>query len=230
MEQHKKALRAAPKMAEVTTEGPEQDSQRTADQNGAGETGETGKEEQALPDPKQEPGDNESGAGMDVNGGHGAVTTGEEEEEEDNSSPVPNTGKETVSPTENRLDGEGETGGKLSEAGKSPVRGSLASSTEGVPEGSRVLKQEQREEESVSSPPTDHTKTAEKGEHGTKRRASVEMSSSDGEPLSRVDSEDRSVQAESNQKPYFTVISFRATQHVVLGTKRGGIQHFFLNI
>ncbi|XP_029901195.1 zinc finger protein AEBP2 [Myripristis murdjan] len=176
-------------MAEVTTEGPEQDSERTADQNGAGETGETGKEEQALPDPKQEPGDNESGAGMDVNGGHGAVTTGEEEEE-DNSSPVPNAGKETVSPTENRLDGEGETGGKLSEAGKSPVRGSLASSTEGVPEGSRVLKQEQREEESVSSPPTDRTKTAEKGEHGTKRRASVEMSSSDGEPLSRVDSED----------------------------------------
>ncbi|XP_071395904.1 zinc finger protein AEBP2 [Centroberyx affinis] len=173
-------------MAEVTTEGPEQDSQTTTDQNGTGETGETGKEEQALPDPKQEPGDNENGVvGMDVNGGHGAT-----EEQEDNSSPVPDAVKETVSPTESRSNDEGETGDKLSEPGKSPVRGSLASSTESVPESSRVLKQEQREEESVSSPPTDRTKTAEKTEHGTKRRASVEISSSDGEPLSRMDSED----------------------------------------
>lgn len=57
------------------------------------------------------------------------------------------------------------------------------------------LRQEQREEEeSVSSPL--HC-AVRKGEDKTgtemKRRASVEISSSDGEPLSRIDSEDRSV-------------------------------------
>lgn len=52
------------------------------------------------------------------------------------------------------------------------------------------LKREQREEESASSP-------AEKSANGSgalKRRASLELSSSsDGEPLSRMDSEDRCV-------------------------------------
>lgn len=56
------------------------------------------------------------------------------------------------------------------------------------------LSREQREEESVSSPL--HC-AARKGEDkpGTelKRRASLEISSSDGEPLSRIDSEDRFV-------------------------------------
>ncbi|XP_044041883.1 zinc finger protein AEBP2-like isoform X1 [Siniperca chuatsi] len=173
-------------MAQITSEGADQDSQPTSDQNGTGETAETGKEVtlQAVPDPKQEPGDNsENRAGMDVLSGRGTTV--------DNPSPVSDGDKDTALPTEETDNDEGEPGGKLSEPGKSPVQGSLASSTDSAQEGSRVLKQEQREGENVSSsPPTDRTKTAEKAEHGTKRRASVELTSSDGEPLSRMDSED----------------------------------------
>ncbi|XP_074553786.1 zinc finger protein AEBP2 [Halichoeres trimaculatus] len=173
-------------MPHITNEGAEQDSQPSSDQNDTGETAETGKEGQAVPDPRREPGDNnENRAGMDVN--RGAAT----EDGGDGPSLVPDTDKEIVLPTKNTdKDGE-EPGCELSEPGKSPVQGSLASSTDSAQEGSRVLKQEQREGESVSSsPPGDRTKTAEKTEHGTKRRASVELTSSDGEPLSRMDSED----------------------------------------
>lgn len=177
-------------MAQITSEGAEQDSQPTPDQNGTGETAETGKEGQAVPDPKQEPGDNnENREGMDVSSGRGVAV-----EPGDNSSPAPDSDKETASSTEKTDNDEGAHGCKVSEPGKSPVQGSLASSTDSAQEGSRVLKQEQREGENVSSsPPTDRTKTAEKAEHGTKRRASVELTSSDGEPLSRMDSEDRFV-------------------------------------
>lgn len=184
-------------MAQITSEGPEQDSQATSNQNGTGETAETGNERQAVPDPKQEPGDNnENGAGMDVNGGRGA-------EHGDNPSPVPDSDKETTLPTEKADHDGGEP--ELCEPGKSPAQGSLASSTDSAQEGSRVLNQEQREGENVSSsPPADRTKTAERAEHGTKRRASVEVTSSDGEPLSRMDSEDRSVEvtfANSAERP-----------------------------
>ncbi|XP_053169944.1 zinc finger protein AEBP2 [Scomber japonicus] len=174
-------------MAQITSDGAEQDSQPTSDQNGTGETAETGKEGQAVPDPKQEPGDNnENTVRMDVSSGRGVA-----EEHGDNSSPGPDDDKETASPSEERDDGEGEADGKLSEPVKSPVQGSLASSIDSAQEGSRVLKEEQREGENVSSSPhKDRTKTAEKPEHGTKRRASVELTSSDGEPLSRMDSED----------------------------------------
>ncbi|XP_041820095.1 zinc finger protein AEBP2-like [Chelmon rostratus] len=173
-------------MAQITSEGGEQDPQPTSDQNDTGETAETGKEGQAAPDPKQEPGDYyENRAGMDVNSGIGLV------EHRDSTSPDPDSNKETALLTEKTTDDEGEPCSKLSEPGKSPVQGSLASSTDSAQEGSRVLKQEQREGENVSSsPPIDRTKTAEKADHGTKRRASVELTSSDGEPLSRMDSED----------------------------------------
>lgn len=178
-------------MAQITTEGAEQDSQPTAEQNGTGETAETGTEEQAVPDPKQEPGDNnENRAGMDVNSGRGAS-----EEHGDDPALALEADKESASPAEKGDNDEGEPAGKLSEPGKSPVQGSLASSIDSAQEGSRVLKEEQREGESVSSSlPSDRTKTAERAEHGTKRRASVELTSSDGEPLSRMDSEDRSVE------------------------------------
>ncbi|KAK2832619.1 hypothetical protein Q7C36_016081 [Tachysurus vachellii] len=53
------------------------------------------------------------------------------------------------------------------------------------------LRQEQREDENVSSPlHCAGTKTEHKPGHEIKRRPSVEISSSDGEPLSRIDSED----------------------------------------
>ncbi|XP_022062742.1 zinc finger protein AEBP2 [Acanthochromis polyacanthus] len=174
-------------MPQITTEGAEQDSQPTSTENGTGETAETGIEGQAVPDPKQEPGDNnESRVGMDVSGGRGAT-----EGREDNLSPGPHADEETASPSEKQSHDVVEGGVKLSEPGKSPVQGSLASSTDSAQEGSRVLKQEQREAENVSSsPPAHRTKTADKAEHGTKRRASVELTSSDGEPLSRMDSED----------------------------------------
>lgn len=178
-------------MAQITSDGAEQESPPTSDQNGTGETAETGEEGQAVPDPKQEPGDNnESGAGMDVNSGRGAAA-----ERGDDPAPGPDADKETPVPAEKTDDDEGDPGGKLSEPGKSPVQGSLASGADSAQEGSRVLKPEQREGESVScSPPAERTKTAEKVEPGTKRRASVELTSSDGEPLSRMDSEDRSVE------------------------------------
>nr|XP_019955563.1 PREDICTED: zinc finger protein aebp2-like [Paralichthys olivaceus] len=174
-------------MAPITTEGAEQESQPKPDQNGPGETAETGREEQAVPDPKQEPGDNnDSRAGMDVSAGHG-----EPEQLGDIPSRVPGTDKEAASPGEKPHGDEGEPGGELAEPGKSPVQGSLASSVDSAQEGSRVLKEEQREGENVScSPPAERTKTAERAGHGTKRRASVELTSSDGEPLSRMDSED----------------------------------------
>ncbi|KAF3704831.1 Zinc finger protein AEBP2 Adipocyte enhancer-binding protein 2 -like protein [Channa argus] len=173
-------------MAQITSDGTEQDSQPTSDQNGSGETAETGEQGQAVPDPKQEPGDNnEKRAGMDVNG---RCAT---EEQGYDPSVVPGADQTATSPSEKADNNHREAGGKLSEPGKSPVQGSLASSPDSAQESSRVLKQEQREGENVSSTaPTDRAKPAEKTEPGTKRRASVELTSSDVEPLSRMDSED----------------------------------------
>lgn len=175
-------------MAEVTTGGSEQDCLTTDQQDE--ETGKTGKEEQAVEDPKQGPGDkNENGTGIDMNGGHGAT-----EERGIHSSLASEARTETISPTEQKVNGEEEIGVKLCESGESPVRGASVISTEYAQEGSLVLKQEQREESVSTSPPAHRTKTAEKSEHGTKRRAGGELPASDGEPLSRMDSEDRSVE------------------------------------
>lgn len=174
-------------MAQITSEGVERDSRPTSDEKGTGGTADTGKEEQAVPDPKQEPGDNnENIERMDVNSGHGTAV-----EHGDKLSSVPDAENETMLPTVKSDNYEGEPGGKLSEPGKSHAQGSFASSTDSAHESSRVLKQEQRGGESVSSSvPIDRTKTAEKAERTIKRRASVELTSSDGEPLSRMDSED----------------------------------------
>lgn len=198
-------------MAQITSEEAEQESKTTSEQNSTGETAETGNEGQAVPDPKQEPGDNkENGAGMDVvNGGRGVA-----EKPGDNSPLVTDSSEETMLTDEKMDNGGEEASDKLSEPGKSPAQGSLASSTDSAQEGSRVLKPEQREGENVSSPPSDHTKTAEKAEHGTKRRASVELTSSDGEPLSRMDSEDRSVKV--------TLVNSMEGLALVVGRTRSG--------
>lgn len=168
-------------MAPITTEGAEQDSQPASNRTGTGETAETGVEAQAVPDPKQEPGDNnESGARTDPNGAA-----------EDGLSPGPGADKAAAPPTEKAEHG----GGKLSEPGKSPVQGSLASSPDSAQEGSRVPKQEQRDGENVpSAARADRARPAGKTEPGSKRRASVELTPAEGEPLSRMDSEDRSVE------------------------------------
>ncbi|XP_040029205.1 zinc finger protein AEBP2 isoform X2 [Gasterosteus aculeatus] len=166
-------------MAQITSDGTEQDAQSTSDQNGTRETAETGKEGQAAPDPKQEPGDNnEHRAEMDVISGRGAA----EEEDGDTLSRFHNDGKERAAPSEKNGTCGGVHSGKVSEPEKSPARGSLASSTDSS---------EQREgENAFSSAPADHTKAAEKADHGTKTSAGAELTPSDGEPLSRMDSED----------------------------------------
>lgn len=177
-------------MRQITTEGAEQDSEPTLKVNNSGKTAETGMEGQAVPDPKQEPADNNESSRAGIN----AMTGRDAAEEQGDDVPLA-PGKETASP--NEKSGSGERGRRIkhSEAGKSPAQGSLASSTSSAQEGSLVLRLEQREGESVStSLPADRTKTAEKADHGTKRRASVELTSSDGEPLSRMDSEDRFVE------------------------------------
>lgn len=176
-------------MAQITSEGAKRDSQPTSDPDGPAETAETGSERQAVPDPEQEPGDNkESRAGKDMSGGRDAAG-----EHGDHPSLASDTDK-TRSAANATGDKDVEAGEKLCEGQKSPVQGSLASSTDSAQEGSRVLGAEQREGKNVScSPPPERTKPAEAAEHGTKRRASVELPPSDGEPLSRMDSEDRSV-------------------------------------
>ncbi|XP_029598272.1 zinc finger protein AEBP2 isoform X1 [Salmo trutta] len=169
-------------MAAVTTNDTEQDSTPANELNGTSDKGENGNNKQGPIDSKQEPGDNEDGTEMDVSNG---------DSEEEKPSVAPEVAKESGLPTENG-NKEDEPACELSEPVKSPVEGIPASSTE-TGESTVELNQEQREE-SVSSPPSsDKTKSeesTEKTDHGIKRRASVEISSSDGEPLSRMDSED----------------------------------------
>ncbi|XP_042156133.1 zinc finger protein AEBP2 isoform X2 [Oncorhynchus tshawytscha] len=171
-------------MAAVTTNGTEQDSTPANKQNGTLAKGENRNNKQGPADSKQEPGDNEDETEMDVSNGDG---------KEEKPSVAPEVAKESVLPTENG-NKEDEPACELSEPVKSPVEGIPASSTE-TGESTVELNQEQEQrEESVSSPPSsDKTKSeesTEKTDHGIKRRASVEISSSDGEPLSRMDSED----------------------------------------
>lgn len=185
------------RMAQISSDGAEQESTTTSGEKGAGETAETGNEGQAVPDPDQEPGcgdNNENGARMD------AVSVGLKPE--DGSLTPPGSGANiddsvagTTGTTFTGPEGSDNGGGgeKLSEpGGKSPARG-----TEGSAPG--LPGPEQRDgvgEKNTSAPLGEGTKAAaaERAEHGgTKRRASVELTSSDGEPLSRVDSEDRSV-------------------------------------
>ncbi|XP_036800474.1 zinc finger protein AEBP2 isoform X2 [Oncorhynchus mykiss] len=170
-------------MAAVTTNRTEQDSTPANEQNGTLAKGENRNNKQGPADSKQEPGDNEDETEMDVSNG---------DSKEEKLSVAPEVAKESVLPTENG-NKEDEPACELSEPVKSPVEGIPASSTE-TGESTVELNQEQREESVSSLPSSDKTKSeesTEKTDHGIKRRASVEISSSDGEPLSRMDSEDR---------------------------------------
>ncbi|XP_070997115.1 zinc finger protein AEBP2-like isoform X1 [Oncorhynchus clarkii lewisi] len=169
-------------MAAVTTNRTEQDSTPANEQNGTLAKGENRNNKQGPADSKQEPGDNEDETEMDVSNG---------DSKEEKPSVAPEVAKESVLPTENG-NKEDEPACELSEPVKSPVEGIPASSTE-TGESTVELNQEQREESVSSLPSSDKTKSeesTEKTDHGIKRRASVEISSSDGEPLSRMDSED----------------------------------------
>ncbi|XP_030581153.1 zinc finger protein AEBP2 [Archocentrus centrarchus] len=205
-------------MRQITTEGAQQESQPRLKENGTDKTAETGMEGQAVPDPKQEPADNNESSRAGIH----AVSGRDAAEEQGDLSPVPGVDKETASPNEKSGTGERGPHIKHSEAGKSPAQGSLASSTNSAQEGSRVLKHEQREGENVStSLPADRTKTAEKAEHGTKRRASVELTSSDGEPLSRMDSEDSISSTLMDMES--TASSGRSTPAMLNGHVGGGV-------
>lgn len=169
-------------MAQMTSEGAEPDSPPTSGPKTGSEAAETGGERRAVPDRNQEPGDNnESPAGMDESGGRAAaVLPG------DNMSPGSQPGTQTTAPGDKTEEDEAEAGLKLREAEKSQARSSSARSSESA--------QEQRDAENVfSSARREPRKSPETVELGAKRRASVERTSSDGEPLSRMDSEDRLV-------------------------------------
>lgn len=156
----------------ATTDTPEQDSAKAGDQNSSMNGEESG--EGLLRAPDQEPVDSEN-VKMDENCELDGATGKEEA-----SVAASNSGE--------RGEGEAEELKKCPEQ-KSSENGENSAVVPGE------LKQEQREEESVSSPvecPTSKgDECPEKTGSGIKRRASVEMSSSsDGEPLSRMDSED----------------------------------------
>ena len=155
-------------MAALTTDGTERGSGEPADG-----TGKPGSEARAPPpDHRQEvlPGDAEHGADMGADGGHGG-----------DPSPGPHADKDPVPSTE-RGDSDAKTAEKLCEPPGESVGGpaGLAGSSETQPG-------EQRAESGRTKP------GGRPAEPGPKRRASLEISSSDGEPLSRMDSEDRSV-------------------------------------
>ncbi|KAJ8261867.1 hypothetical protein GJAV_G00159360 [Gymnothorax javanicus] len=173
-------------MASASPDSTEQDAPSLSSEHSAVLVGKAVEETQGLKVPKEEPEPVDSDVikteEADGEQGYGegdakppaepdsveAGSAGEEEEEED-------------------------MGCDVAGALESPEQRSPASSSETGDGPEKEMKQEQREDNESS----DCNKPG-KGEDGTeknetrKRRASVEMSSSDGEPLSRMDSEDRS--------------------------------------
>lgn len=166
----------------MTSDGAEAESGSTRGPDRNSKAAGTGGERRAVPDHEQEPGNShESPAGMDGSGARDAAAV-----PADNRSPARQVGTQTTAPGDKTEDDETEAPLKLCESGESRPRSSLARSSESA--------QEQRDEGNVfSSAPNEPGKTPERVELGTKRRASVERTSSDGEPLSRMDSEDRLV-------------------------------------
>lgn len=145
---------------------------------------------QAAEDPKREPGVNNEDKPAEDCGSCTAVGPGH------NPPPFSDMDGEGTSPHSKPGNNDVEGGFKLGEPGESPAQGSLASSTDSAQEGSQVLKAEQREAENVcSSAPRGCTKPAGKAEHAARRWVGVELNSVEGEPLSRMDSEDRLVKA-----------------------------------
>lgn len=162
-------------MASATSDTSEQDSPNPGEKlNGAANP-------EGLRAPDQEPAESEC-VKMDENGEldeEKRAAPDESEETPSNDEGLSRDGQE-----EKEMDTESEA---LAQKGV----GSAEVSTDMTGE----LRQEQREEESVSSPLHCAVRKGEDKTTGAemKRRASVEISSSDGEPLSRIDSEDRSV-------------------------------------
>uniref|UniRef100_A0A3Q2QBK0 AE binding protein 2 n=1 Tax=Fundulus heteroclitus TaxID=8078 RepID=A0A3Q2QBK0_FUNHE len=172
-------------MAQMRAERAEQGSLSESKQTDPSEAAGTGMKGQTVEEPKREPSDNNEDKPNENLGGCTAAEPGH------NPPPFPDTDGESTLPRGKQDNNEGEAGFKVGEPGESPAQGSLASSTDSAQEGSRVLKAEQREAENVlSSAPRGSTKPAGKAEHAARRWAGVDLSSVEGEPLSRMDSED----------------------------------------
>ncbi|XP_014876475.1 zinc finger protein aebp2-like isoform X1 [Poecilia latipinna] len=168
-------------MAQMRAEGTEHGSQSESKQSDSCEAAWTSLKGQAAEDPRREPGVNNEDKPAEDCGSCKAAGPGH------NPPPFPDMDGEGTSPHSKPGNNDVECGFELGEPGESPAQGSLASSTDSAQEGSRVLKAEQRETENVcSSAPRCCTKPAEKAEHAARRWVGVE----EGEPLSRMDSED----------------------------------------
>ncbi|KAI1888412.1 hypothetical protein AGOR_G00184880 [Albula goreensis] len=174
-------------MAAATTDGGEQDAPSPINQGGGLLAGEAEEKTQGLQASIEEPGEVIKMEEVDGDQAEG---------EGDAKPPVVSELAEAVAVVESTgEDGEEEEeiGCEVAGAMESPEQHSPSSCSDTGDCMEKELKQEQREEnESSSSDCIKPGKTDDGTEkNGTsKRRASVEMSSSDGEPLSRMDSED----------------------------------------
>ncbi|XP_030634720.1 zinc finger protein AEBP2 [Chanos chanos] len=171
-------------MAASTTDGPEQDSSVCCNQK---ETVNNDEKTEGLRASDQEPGDSET-VKMDVSSEHEAVGN------DNRPLSIPEVDKETPFTDEATKEDNGlvdEMDLKPVESEKSPEQKSPDSGDfpgDGTPE----LREEQRENVSSlsKSSKSKGDDFSDKTDNGIKKRTSVEMSSSDGEPLSRMDSED----------------------------------------
>ncbi|XP_054880260.1 zinc finger protein aebp2-like isoform X2 [Poeciliopsis prolifica] len=168
-------------MAQMRAEGTEHGSQSESKQSDSW----TNFKAQAAEDPKREPGVNNEDKPAEDCGSCTAAGPGH------NPQSFSDMDGEGTSPHRKPGNSDVECGFKLGQPEESPAQGSLASSTDSAQEGSRVLKAEQREAENGrSSEPRGCTKAAGKAEHAARRWVAVELNSVEGEPLSRMDSED----------------------------------------
>ncbi|XP_036373949.1 zinc finger protein AEBP2-like [Megalops cyprinoides] len=177
-------------MAAATTDSAEQDAPSPSSESGALLSGEAEEKTQGLQAPKEEPVDSEAIKMEEADGeqreGEGDVKPPVVPEITEAAAAVGSTGEDEEE--------EEDMGCELTGAGESPEQRSPESCSDTGDGAEKELKQEQREENesssSESSKPGKGDDGTEKNGTSSKRRASVEMSSSDGEPLSRMDSED----------------------------------------
>ncbi|XP_066561689.1 zinc finger protein AEBP2 isoform X3 [Amia ocellicauda] len=203
----------------ASADSAEQETPSPSNESGAPQTGEAEDPRSGLQSPEQQPGDGSAFKVEAMDGGEAREGEKEEEEEGEGGGEKSTTEGRTNVPAvavatgEEEGEEEDEEMGSESAGGEeSPGQRSPASCSDPGDGAEKEMKQEQREEmDSVSS----ECNKGSKGEDGTeksgsgggsggvmvvvevdrehagkKRRASVEMSSSDGEPLSRMDSED----------------------------------------
>lgn len=167
-------------MAQMRAERTGQGSRSESTQSDSCEAAWTGMKGPAAEEPRREPAENNEGKPAENSGGCTAA------ERVHQPPSFPDVVGDGASPHSNPEDGC-----KLGEPGESPALGRRTSSAD-----LQLLKAEQREAESVRSSPAPRggTKPAGKAEHAARRWAGVELNSVEGEPLSRMDSEDRLVQ------------------------------------